>query len=46
MKKLLMWAIGVPFLVAGMALATFGGAGGLPEAGTAVAGPALVRTSN
>lgn len=46
MKKLLMWAVGVPFLVAGMALVTFNGPVGLPGAGTAVAGPALVRTSN
>jgi hypothetical protein len=28
MKKLLMWAVGVPFLVVGMVLVTFGQGGG------------------
>lgn len=39
MKKLWMWAVGVPFLVIGMVAVTFGGGGG-----TAVAGTPVVRT--
>ena len=40
MKKLLMWAVGVPFLVLGMVMVSFS-----DDAGVAVARQAMTRTT-